>query len=86
MGRSGRRGLSGQITVENLVAQRYGTALTPGSYGNVQIVSYEPGKIVFKPLLGVIPTGGTWSGVLNIFKFKFSSNYSGPTQLSLEKK
>ena len=72
-----------QIQPVTLVAGREETVLTPGTYGNVQIISVEPGKIVFK-LVGItVPSGKYWSGFVNAFKFKFNPDYTGSTVLTI---
>ena len=72
-----------QIQPVTLVAGREETVLTPGTYGNVQIISVEPGKIVFKPVGITVPSGKYWSGFINAFKFKFNPDYTGSTVLTI---
>ena len=44
---------------------------------------FQPGEIKFKIVNKEIPTGKTWSGILNIFKFKFNQNYSGNSSVKI---
>ena len=45
--------------------------------GNVEIVSFTAGCIEFKIHNINIPEGKVWSGVLNLFKFKFKEGHTG---------
>ncbi len=56
-----------------------------GVRGNVEITAFEPGKIKFKILNTKIPQNKVWSGVLNIFKFKFLDGYSGETVFTISR-
>ncbi|MBR5152043.1 MAG: hypothetical protein IKW60_00740 [Clostridia bacterium] len=55
-----------------------------GQEGNVEIVSFSPGCIVFKIHNIDIPDGKVWSGVLNLFKFQFAPNHTGGSVLSIQ--
>lgn len=54
-----------------------------GQNGKVKIISHEQGKIAFSIADTEVPDGKTWSGVLNVFKFRFNTDYSGETTLKL---
>ena len=58
--------------------------LEPGQKGKVNIQTYEPGKIVFSISDSIIPAGKVWTGMLNVFKFRFAPNYSGTAALTLK--
>ena len=59
-------------------------SLSVGEKGNIEIVSYRPGKIVFRMKNITVPEGKVWSGVLNLFKFKFADDYNGTSYLYLK--
>lgn len=52
-----------------------------GTFGDVEIIFFEPGEIKFRPVNIQVPQGQLWSGLLNTFKFKFASDYSGNTEI-----
>lgn len=54
-----------------------------GQKGNIEIISYIPGKIVFKIHNINIPSGKVWSGAMNIFKFKFAEGHTGGSILNI---
>ncbi len=47
-----------------------------GQRGNVEIEKWEEGRIVFKIHNIDIPEGKTWTGVMNLFKFRFTGDTS----------
>ena len=55
-----------------------------GQKGNVEIISYIPGKIVFKIHSINIPDGKVWSGAMNLFKFKFAEGHIGGSTLTIK--
>ena len=58
-----------KLDVSSLVGQYYKPALTVETYANVQIISVQPGEIVFK-MVGIdIPQDKKWNGIMNIIKF-----------------
>ena len=52
--------------------------------GNLEIISHENGKIKFQVNNVIIPEGKIWSGVLSMIKFRFVSDYSGQTTMTLQ--
>lgn len=61
-------------------------SLNIGQEGNVEIVSYTPGRIAFKVNNITVPTGKVWNGVLNLFKFKFAADHNGGSILSIKER
>ena len=59
-------------------------SLVAGQKGNVEIVSYIPGKIVFKIHNINIPDGKVWSGAMNLFKFRFAEGHTGGSALNIK--
>lgn len=72
-----------QVEVTSLYGTYFEDSLEIGTRGNIEIVSFQPGEIKFKIINKEIPTGKVWSGVLNIFKFKFNQNYSGNSLMNI---
>ena len=54
-----------------------------GKKGNVNILSYDSNKVIFSIEDILISEGNAWSGILNVFKFRFKSGFSGTTELKL---
>jgi len=74
---------SQQIEASSLYGAYFEDSLEIGTKGNIEIVSFQPGEIKFKIVNKEIPSGKTWSGILNIFKFKFNQNYSGNSSVKI---
>ena len=55
-----------------------------GQKGNVEIISYTPGKVIFKLHNITIPDGKVWSGAMNLFKFKFAEGHTGGSALIIK--
>lgn len=72
-----------QITPVSLYGAYYEDSLQLGIRGDVEIISYAPGMIRFKKVNRQTINEQIWSGVLNIFKFRFNDNYSGETTIIL---
>ena len=70
-----------QIEAVSLYGKEDVDSLVPGITGNVEIKSYNPGEIRFGIVDTEVPEGELWNGILNIFKFKFKSGYSGNTEI-----
>lgn len=66
-----------QISPVSLYGMYYNDSLDIGIKGDIEILSVEPGKIKFRKINKQLLDGHAWTGVLNIFKFKFNENYSG---------
>ena len=62
-----------QVEPEDLVMQTYGANTTAGTYGRVQIMSVEPGIIKFKLTGLALEPEMAWSGILNVFKFRYKT-------------
>lgn len=71
-----------QIEAVSLYGKEDVDSLIPGTVGNIEIQSYNPGEIKFGIVNTEVPEGELWNGVLNIFKFKFNSDYSGNTEIT----
>ncbi|MBE7045441.1 MAG: hypothetical protein E7397_07905 [Ruminococcaceae bacterium] len=72
-----------QIEVVNLFGAFPGTNLQTGQKGNVRILQHEPGTIIFKPCNISVDNTKVWSGILNIFQFRFMTENGGTTELNL---
>ncbi len=55
-----------------------------GVYGNIEVLSNENGKITFAVKNIEIPSNKSWSGVMNIFKFKILENDSNVATVTLK--
>lgn len=75
-----------QLEIADLFGFSAAASLEVGSEGNVEIVSYTPGSITFKVNNITVPTGKVWSGVLNLFKVKFTPDHTGGSILSIRSK
>ena len=75
---------SEQIEVIDMSAQSFNTVLDVGQIGNIEIISYQPGCIEFCVNGVSIGTQQIWSGVLNLFKIRFSNTFEGTTRVTLE--
>ncbi len=71
------------ITPTSFYGTRYEDTLQNGIYGSVNILSHTAGEIKFKMNNITIPQGRTWSGIMNVFKFKFISANGGITEITL---
>lgn len=71
------------ITPTNLYGTRYENTLKAGPCDNVNILSHSAGEIKFKMDNITIPHDKKWSGVMNVFKFKFISETGGITEITL---
>lgn len=73
-----------QLLPVSLFGLNYENTVATGQKGKVKIESYEPGKIVFSIHDTSIAQGKVWTGVLNVFKFRFADSYSGTSTLTLQ--
>ena len=73
-----------QLELVDLFGLSFEPTQIVGQEGNVEIVSFTPGCIVFKIHNIDIPSGKVWNGVLNLFKFKFAPNHTGGSVLSIQ--
>lgn len=62
-----------EVEVINMWGMYIDEQVGTGRRGDVEILSYTPGEIVFS-IHKDIPEGKVWTGVLNIFKFKLCDN------------
>ncbi len=74
---------STQLEAVSLLGEYAEDSVGTGRKGNVEILSHSDGKIVFKLVNVDIPDGKVWNGVLNIFKFKLTENYSGNAAVTI---
>ena len=73
-----------QMEAVNLTAQSHTLLVGPGEAGNVEITAYTPGHIEFR-LTGEAPENGlAWSGVLNLFQFRFLGEIGDIAEIQLD--
>lgn len=72
-----------QIEPISLFAAYPENSLKIGKKGKVEILSLQSGEIRFKVINTDIISDYKWQGILNIFKFKFKSDYSGSTTINV---
>jgi len=68
------------ISLTSLFGTEYKNVLQTGTRGNVNITSYSPGEIKFKMVNMSVPENKLWSGVMNVFKFKFLNENGGTSK------
>ena len=73
-----------QIEPVNLFGAFPGANLQPALLGQVEILTAQPGCITFRMSGISIPEDKEWSGILNIFKFRFKADYSGNTTVTIQ--
>ena len=61
----------------NLYGTEYIDCIEPSVMDDIEILSYQPGEITFKFTGFEQQENKLWSGILNIFKFKFINDFSG---------
>lgn len=71
------------VAPTSLYGMRCQNTLQTGIYDNVNVLSQSDGKIKFKMENIIIPPDKEWSGIMNIFKFKFLSETGGTTEIKL---
>ena len=75
---------SDQIEAIDISAQDFNNILSTGQIGNIEIISYQPGCIEFRLNEISVGAGRMWSGVLNLFKFRYNDLFNGTTHVTLE--
>ena len=61
---------SALVELVDVSYQNFSQSVVAGVYGNVSVISVSPGEIKYK----LVSTTGTWTGVVNVFRFKAISN------------
>ena len=70
-----------QVEAISLQGNNIEDSLDIGIKGDVNIYSYQPGEIQFGIIDRDIIEGELWSGILNVFKFKFKPDYYSNSEL-----
>lgn len=73
---------SNQIIPVSLFGLYKENTVGTGQMGYVNISEYSDGRIVFT-IDRTIEPGEEWSGILNVFKFKYKDDYSGQSTIAL---
>ena len=71
-----------QITPTDFFGLNKENIIGTGKNGQVNIISYSSGRIVFS-IGKEIRENIKWSGVINVFGFKFNDDYSGRSTITL---
>lgn len=74
-----------QIELVSLFGNEYEDVVVTGKKDNVNILSHQSGVITFEMKDIEIAEDDEWSGILNVFKFKFKPNYTGETSLKISR-
>lgn len=69
-----------KLELADFAVQWFETVMEPGVYGNLTVLSVEPGRIVFY-INTMIPDGLTWSGLVS--KIKFTAVEDGTASVTL---
>lgn len=72
-----------QIQLISIFDNDYSDIIVQNNKDDVEIVSKKDGEIIFR-VYTQINGARKWSGIINLFKFRFLPNYSGSTTITLK--